>query len=115
MTLDLSNEGILQQLGIANVNDALLNQISAVRENTYKFEAIEKHVFDLHRKLERIDGYVALSNSKDFLKIKHHENANEEINREFVETVEHWANRYKITIEKVNKNTYYILGLNKAQ
>jgi hypothetical protein len=111
MTLDLSNEGILHQLGVGTVNDALLNQVSAVRENTHKFEAIEKHVFDLHRKLERIDGYVALSNSKNYLKIKHHKSDNRVQNDEFIEMVESWAKRYKIEIEKVNQNTYYILGL----
>jgi hypothetical protein len=113
MTLDLDNEGILHQLGIANVNDALLNQVSAVRESTFKFEAIEKHIFDLHRKLEKIDGYVALSNSKNYLKIKHHESANRVQNEEFTETVKEWATRYKIKLEEVNKNTYYILGLDK--
>jgi hypothetical protein len=112
MTLDLSNEAILKQLGVSTVNDALLNQVSTVRENTNKFEAIEKHIFDLHGSLEKVNGYVALSNSRDLLKIKHHESANRVQNAEFNEIVEHWAERYKIALEKVNDNTYYIIGLN---
>ena len=112
MTLDLSNEAILTQLGITSVNDTLLNQVSAVRENTIKFEAIEKHIFDLHSSLEKINGYVALSNSKNYLKIKHHESSHDVENREFNEIVEKWAERYKISVESINDRTYYILGLN---
>jgi len=112
MTLNLSNEAILKQLGITNVNDALLNQVSQIRENTNKFEAIEKHIFDLHEELKKVNGHVALSNSKDYLKIKHHESSNRTQNAEFVEIVENWAKRYKIALEKVNNGTYYILGLN---
>jgi len=112
MTLNLSNEAILNQLGVVSVNDALLNQVSAVKKRTNKFEAIEKHIFDMHKSLEKIDGYVALSNSRDYLKIKHHESTNSVQNIEFNEVVERWAERYKIAVEKVNDNTYYILGLN---
>jgi len=112
MTLNLSNEAILKQLGITSINDALLNQVSAVRENTLKFEAIEKHIFDLHRNLEKINGYVALSNSKSYMKAKHHESSNTVENNEFNEIVEKWAERYKISIQQVNNKTYYILGLN---
>ncbi|EJF06358.1 hypothetical protein ThvES_00015690 [Thiovulum sp. ES] len=113
MTLDLSNEGILHQLGMGNVNDALLNQVSAVRENTNQFEAIEKHIFDLHRKLEKIDAYVALSNSENYLKIKHHQSANRTQNAEFHEMVKEWASKYKVKLQTVNDNAYYILGLDK--
>jgi len=112
MTLNLSNEAILKQLGITSVNDVLLNQVSAVRENTNKFEAIEKHIFDLHNSLEKINGYVALSNSNNYLKIKHHESASQVQNAEFNEIVEKWAERYKVSVKSVNDRTYYILGLN---
>jgi len=112
MTLNLSNEAILNQLGVTSVNDALVNQVSAVKEKTNNFEAIEKHIFDLHKTLEKISGYVALSNSRNFLKIKHHESSNNVQNIEFNEIVERWAERYKISVEKFNDKTYYILGLN---
>jgi len=112
MTLNLSNEAILKQLGVSSVNNALLNQVSAVRENTNKFEAIEKHIFDLHSSLEKINGYVALSNSSNYLKIKHHESASQIQNAEFNEIVEKWAERYKISVKSVNDKAYYILGLN---
>jgi len=110
MTLNLSNEAILKQLGITSINDALLNQVSSVRENTVKFEAIEKHIFDLHQTLEKINGYVALSNSENYMKIKHHESSNSVQNNEFNEIVEKWAKRYKISVKKINDRTYYILG-----
>jgi uncharacterized membrane protein YgaE (UPF0421/DUF939 family) len=113
MTLNLDNEAILKQLGITAINDTLLNQVSAIRENTNKFEIIEKHIFDLHKKLEKINGYIALSNSKNYLKIKHHDSSNRVQNNEFTEIVTNWANKYKVSLEKVpNKSTYYILGLN---
>ena len=111
MTLNLSNEAILKQLGYSSVNEALLNQIEKIKNNTNKFEKIEKHVFDLHKNLEKIDGFVTMSNSVDLLKIKHHESANQTQNDEFVELVGHWAERYKIKIEKVKAETYYIHGL----
>ncbi len=112
MTLDLDNEAILKQLGYSNVNNALLNQVSAIRENTNKFEAIEKHIFDLHHELAKVNGFVALSNKKNYLKIKHHDTGNRVQSEEFHEIVQHWAERYKIAVEKVNENAYYILGLN---
>ncbi len=111
MTLNLTNEAILIQLGMTNISDALLNQVSAVKEATHKFESIEKHIFDLHKSLEKINGYVALSSTNNYLKVKHHESANRVQNNEFNELVEHWAERYKIALEKVNHSTYYILGL----
>ncbi len=111
MTLNLSNEAILIQLGMTNINNALLNQVSAVKEATHKFEAIEKHIFDLNKSLEKINGYIAFSSTNNYLKIKHHESANRIQNAEFVELVEKWAERYKISLEKVNVSTYYILGL----
>ena len=93
MTLNLDNEGILKQLGFSTVNDALLNQVSAIRENTNKFEAIEKHIFDLHHDLEKIEAFVALSNHENYLKIKHHNSGNRVQNEEFHEIVKHWAER----------------------
>jgi hypothetical protein len=114
MTLDLSNEAILKQLGFTNINNALLNQVSSIREATNKFEAIEKHIFDLHKSLEKVNGYVTLSNSKNYLKIKHqHDSSETRIQEsEFSEIVKAWAERYKIALENVNSSTYYILGLN---
>jgi NAD(P)H-dependent flavin oxidoreductase YrpB (nitropropane dioxygenase family) len=112
LTLDLSNEGILKQLSYSSVNEALLNQVEKIKNNTNKFQAIEKHIFDLHKNLEKIDGFVAMSNSVDFFKIKHHESANEVQNKEFTELVEKWSEKYKIKVEKIKDSTYYIHGLN---
>ena len=113
MTLNLDNEGILKQLGYTSINNALLNQVSAIRENTNEFEVIEKHIFDFHKELEKVNGYIALSNSRDNLKIKHHESGNRVQNDEFHELVQKWATKYKIELEKVNERTYYILGKKK--
>jgi len=113
MTLDLDNEGILKQLGYTSVNNALLNQVSVVRENTNSFELIEKHIFDFHKELEKVNGYIALSNSRDNLKIKHHESSNRVQNEEFHELIKKWATKYKVELEKENDRTYYILGKKK--
>ncbi|MCH9740868.1 MAG: hypothetical protein K0U38_08530, partial [Epsilonproteobacteria bacterium] len=78
---------------------------------TNQFEKFSKHILSLHDHLAHVKGIVAMSNSQNSLKIKGSQDISDEISDEFVTTVEHWANKYKVQLEKVkDKPTYYILG-----
>jgi hypothetical protein len=103
------DDAMLTQLGYVP-NDALRKQIKAIQANTAGYEKIQKHIMDLNDHLKVNNGYVALSNSKDYFKIKI-ESATPELAEEAHEKVTHFSEKYKIKIEKLtNKDTYYILG-----
>lgn len=108
----MQTDALLKQLGYTP-NNALLDQMGRVIENTRKFERIDKHIVELHNVLQACGGFVALSNSDDFLKIKLEEVAPER-KEEAREKISHFANKYKVEIEKSpGKETYYILGFKK--
>ncbi len=110
MHLELTPEALLTQLGYTKT-DKSIEQIKKTIANTKGFENFSKHILTLHDELAHLKGFVALSNSKDVFKIKGSQNTSKEIQDEFSNIVNRWANKYKITIEKVaNKPTYYILG-----
>lgn len=110
MSIELSPEALLSQLGYSKTEQTL-EQMQNIIENTHNFNNFSKHLLALHDHLARVKGYVAMSNSQDNLKIKGSEELSTEVEVEFIETVENWANKYKVRIEKVkNKPTYYILG-----
>jgi len=110
MNLELTPEALLTQLGYTKTDKAV-EQIKKTIANTKGFENFSKHILALHDELAHLKGVVALSNSKDVFKIKGSDNTSKEIQEEFSELVNHWANKYKIETEKVaNKPTYYILG-----
>jgi hypothetical protein len=105
----MTNEAMLKQLGYAP-NEALLKQLEAIKKNTKDYEKIEKHILDLHDHLKVNNAYVALSNSKDYFKIKI-ESPTPELAQEAEEKIEHFAEKFKVKLEKLpNKETYYILG-----
>ncbi len=102
-------EAILTQLGYVP-NDALLKQLKDIQENTPEYEKIEKHIMDLNEHLKVNNAYVALSNTKNYLKIKV-DSPTPELAQEAHEKIKHFSERYKVDIEKLpNKETYYILG-----
>ncbi|HHH20208.1 MAG TPA: hypothetical protein ENK86_06845 [Campylobacterales bacterium] len=110
MSIELSPEALLSQLGYSKTEQTL-EQMNSIINNTNKFENFSKHLLALHDHLAHVKGYVAMSNSQNNLKIKGSEELSKEVEQEFIETVENWANKYKVKIEKVhNKPTYYILG-----
>jgi len=110
MDINLTPEALLSQLGYTN-NEQTITQINKIIENTNGYKKISKHLLGLHDQLAHIKGFIALSNSKDFFKIKCSEDVSSEINEEFLTLVQHWANKYKVNIEKVeNKSTFYIIG-----
>jgi len=102
-------DAMLTQLGY-KPNEALLTQLKTIEENTTGYEKIQKHIMDLHDHLKVDNSYVALSNSNDYFKIKI-ESKTPEIAQEAREKVDHFSDKFKVKLEKVqNKETYYILG-----
>jgi hypothetical protein len=111
MHLDLTPEALLTQLGYSK-NDQTLKQINEIIENTSGFEKFMHHIPSFNDALAVEKGYIAMSNSGNYLKIKCDEDPSADNLSAFNALVKHWADKYKLDIEKVeNKNTYYILGL----
>ncbi|MRI59147.1 MAG: hypothetical protein C6H99_06565 [Epsilonproteobacteria bacterium] len=108
--MHISDEGLLTQLGY-NSDEANLHQLRIIQEKTPGFDQIKRHILALHDHLKNYGGFVAISSSQPYFKIKLDpkdpsalEQALEEMNR--------WANKYKVRLQKVqDKQTYYILGL----
>ena len=108
----MNNEAMLKQLGYTP-NEALLNQLERIINNTKSFDKIQKHIFDLNEHLKVDDSHVAMSNSEDYFKIKI-EAPSPERTEEAMEKVNHFAEKYKVALKQVEgKNTFYILGFNK--
>lgn len=105
----MQKEAMLTQLGYVP-NNALLEQLQRIEENTSGYEKIQKHIMDLHDHLKVDGSYIAMSNSNDFFKIKV-EAPSQELAEEAHEKIQHFSEKYKVAINKLeNKNTYYILG-----
>jgi len=105
----MTHEAILNQLGYTP-NEALSLQLSRIEANTVGYDKIIKHILDLHEALKPAESYVAMSNSNDYFKIKI--DATSEISAaEAMEKINHFADKYKAQLQKVDgKPTYYILG-----
>lgn len=105
----MQNDAMLIQLGYAP-NESLLSQFEKIKNNTKDYNRIEKHVMDLHDSLKVNNSYVALSNSKDYLKIKIDADT-AELAEEAHKKVKHFSDKYKVQVEKIpRKETYYIVG-----
>ena len=112
MQLDISPEVLLSQLGYSK-SDSSLKQAEQVMNETKNFTKFSKHIISLNDHLKKMNAYVALSNSSDYLKIKCDENDANEIIEEFHEEVSHWADKYNVSLQKIDsKPVYYILGSN---
>ncbi len=110
MYLDISPEVLLSQLGYSK-SESSLNQAEQIIDQTKNFKKFSKHIISLNDHLKKMNAYVALSNSSNYLKIKCDENDAKEILEEFHESVSHWADKYNINLQKLNnKHVYYILG-----
>jgi len=110
MQLDISPEVLLSQLGYAK-SDSSLKQAEMAINTTKDFDKFSKHIISLNDHLKKMNAYVALSNSSDFLKIKCDENDANQILEEFHEEVSNWAGKYNVDLQKLdNKPVYYILG-----
>ncbi|WP_345993616.1 hypothetical protein [Sulfurimonas sp. HSL-1716] len=108
----MQTSAMLNQLGYTP-NDTLVEQFHRIKQNTNGYDKIEKHIMDLNDSLKPIGGYVAMSNSNDFLKIKV-EAANQALKEEAFEKIDHFAKKFKVELQKVDgKDTFYIIGFGK--
>ena len=105
----MQRDAMLRQLGYAP-NEALINQLEKIENNTAGYKKIQKHIMDLHDNL-KIDGsFIALSNSEDYFKIKV-EALSPELAQEAHEKIKHFSDKFKVTVKKLeNKETYYVVG-----
>ena len=103
---------MLTQLGYTP-NDTLIEQFQQIQQNTAGYDKIEKHIMDLHDSLKPIGGYVALSNSENFFKIKV-DAQNQAFKEEAFEKINHFTSKFKVALIKVeDKDTFYIMGFSK--
>lgn len=112
MHLDLTPEALLVQLGYTK-NEQTLKQINDIIKNTHGFEKFSQHLPSFNDALAVEKGFIAMSNSQDYLKIKCEEDSSADNLSAFITLVKHWAEKYKFNLKKIeNKNTYYIIGQN---
>ena len=110
MQIEVSPEVLLSQLGYAK-NESSLKQAEQTMNQTKDFSKFSKHIISLNDHLKKMNAYIALSNSSDYLKIKCDENDADAILEEFHTEVSHWADKYNVDLQKLdNKHVYYILG-----
>lgn len=110
MQIDVSAEVLLSQLSYSK-NEASLKQAQKVIDETKGYEKFAKHILSLNDNLKKLNAYVALSNSTNYLKIKC-ENDSKDILDEFHDIVLNWSSKYNVNVEKLaKKNVYYILGI----
>ncbi len=102
--MKLQKIGILKQLGY---NENNLNRFEMIEKNTPGFEKIKNHLISLNDKLKHLNGFIGFSNSVPHLKIKIDNNNNEFI-KEAEEIIKKWAEKYKVEIERVKENVFYI-------
>lgn len=102
-------EGLLTQFGYS-ITPSSKQQAEAIIANTKGFDSVERHLIALNDKLKSYDGFVGLSSSKYYFKIKN-TSEDESIRKLVNDMILHWSKKYKIEIEKVpNKETYYVIG-----
>ena len=105
----MQRDAMLTQLGYAP-NDALVDQLQRIENNTVGYEKISKHIMDLHDVLKVDDSFVAMSNTNDCFKIKV-ESKTPEMAEEAHKKIKHFSDKFKVTLDKLeNKETYYIVG-----
>jgi hypothetical protein len=107
MQIEITAESLLKQLKLS-VNETSLAQMDNIINNTPNSLKFFKHIFSLNDALSHMDAFVAPSSSENFLKIKLHDSAKL---TEFNKAVSHWADKYKVQLDKVDsKEVYYIKG-----
>ena len=109
--MHITNEGLLTQLGY-NCDNANLSQLQTIATNTPGYDQIKKHIVALNDHLKNYGGFVAMSNSQPYFKVKIESDDPLAADKALDELTK-WADKYKVTLQKVdNKRTYYILGIN---
>lgn len=109
MNLEVTPEVLVTQLNLGH-GDATLKQTQTAIANTKNFEKFSKHIISLNDKLKHMNAYIALSNTNPYFKIKC-DNTEKEILKEFTDELNHWSEKYEVSLQKVdNKDVYYIIG-----
>jgi len=109
MHIEITPENLLIQLGYPTT-PATIGQMEAIIANTEHFDSFSKHILSLNDELKHFGGFIAMSNSLPYLKIKTESSREEEVTP-FIETLEKWSEKYKVTLKRVEgKNTFYIIG-----
>ena len=102
-------DAVLTKLGYVP-NDALRKQLENIKSNTNDYDKIIKRILDLHEALKVDKSYVAMSNSKDYFKIKI-EAQTPQMKEEALEKIKRFEEKFKVTLQKVDgKDTFYIKG-----
>ena len=110
MDIEIDAENLLIQLD-NKVTDATLKYMNNIIDNTDGFETFSKHLLGLKYSIAHLNGYMTMSNSKAYLKVKTDLQSKEAV-EEFTEIIIKWSDKYKVQMDKMkNKNTYYIIGL----
>ncbi|MEA3492529.1 MAG: hypothetical protein U9R27_11580 [Campylobacterota bacterium] len=112
MHIDITPEALLTQFDYP-INEHTLDQMTRAIDNTPGFHKFSKHLISLKDAIHHYDGFIALSSSYNYIKIKCEESDSEDSIESFTKATKHWGEKYKVTLEKVpHKPTYYILGYN---
>jgi hypothetical protein len=112
MHLELTTEALLTQLGYISTEQTL-RQMSDIIQNSKNFHKFSQHIPSFNDALAVEKGFIAMSNSKNYLKIKCNEDTSADNISAFRTLVRHWADKYKLELQEVEgKNTYYIIGQN---
>jgi len=110
MHIDITPEALLTQLDYP-INEHTLEQINKAIDNTLSFDDFSKHLLSLKDNIAHYYGFIALSNSHNYFKIKCEESESEENIKAFRDATEAWAHKYKVIIQQVDsKPTFYIIG-----
>ncbi|NKQ40471.1 MAG: hypothetical protein HF962_02750 [Sulfurovum sp.] len=109
MHIDITPENLLIQLGYPTT-PVMLEQMKDIIDNTRGFSKFSKHILSLNDELRHLAGYIAMSNSFKYLKIKTDNSSTDDVSA-FVKTLNKWSDKYKVSLEKVDgKNTFYVIG-----
>ena len=112
MHLELTPEAILAQLGY-NQTEQNFNKVEKILSKTSNIKDFLPHLPSFADALAVEKGFIALSNSKDYFKIKCDADSSATNEEAFHELVSHWSDKYKLQLQRVvGKNTYYIIGHN---
>ena len=110
MHINLTPQALITQLDY-HINPHTLEQIEKIIANTKNFDKLSVHLLTLKDHIAHYFGFIAMSNSHDYLKIKCEEDESEANIQAFKEATEAWAKKYKVTLQQVDsKPTYYIIG-----
>tara|TARA_B110000046_G_C12604186_1_gene238097 strand:+ start:132 stop:470 length:339 start_codon:yes stop_codon:yes gene_type:complete len=110
MNLEITPEVIASQLSIGKTESSL-KQINTNINNTQNFVNFSKHIISLNDKLKHMNAYVGLSNNESYFKIKCNDIDNNEIEKEFLNEINHWSKKYNVKLKKLeDKNVFYIVG-----